>query len=513
MEEKNKDIYGEHVGYVVDNSTPSYVKFVSTNPPPVGDYVVVDRHDKPILGFVESVGTRSITLSSLPGSYDPQILDRLRGEALRTPGDTFFECTAYLLGDVENLEMTRIPPLPGDLVYRASDTLLSSIFGPRGKEYVEIGVLVTRPSVKVSININRMVTRHAAILAITGAGKSNTVSIIAERIVEIGGTLLVFDFHGEYVYSDLGKGRLNVIEPLVSPRLLSFSELQSLLGIPYNAYRQEYVFRQAYRSAREKIEHGEFIEDIRRELERISLNDNSRENRRAAIGVINRIEVLKERYGEILEDTAPRLIDLLRPGYVNVLNLSRVDEEAADVIVSHMLRTMLYERKRHKLGEKSKLQYPILLVIEEAHILAPKDRDTSSKYWLARIAREGRKFGLGLLLVSQRPKILDPNVLSQANNMFVLKLVEPSDQRHVQAASESLSDNLLAQLPSLNIGEAVVIGPMIRLPALVKIYKYKGRLGGTDPDIVEEWTRYREEIYKDSRVVDDIISQTEKYWG
>jgi len=510
---KSKEIYGEHVGYVVDNSTPSYVKFVSTNPPPVGDYVVIDRPGKPILGFVESVGTRSITLSSLPGSYDPQILDRLRGEALKTPGDTFFECTAYLLGDVENLEMTRTPPLPGDLVYRASDELLSSIFGPRGREYIEIGVLVTRPDVKVSININRMVTRHAAILAITGAGKSNTVSIVADRIVEMGGTLLIFDFHGEYVYSDLGKGRLNVIEPLLSPRLLSFSELQSLLGIPHNAHRQEYVFRQAYRSAKESREQRGFLEDIRERLEDIARQDDNRENRRAAIGVINRLEVLMERYGEILEDVAPRLIDLLKPGYVNVLNLSRVDEEAADVIVSHVLRTMLYERKKHKLGEKSRLQYPVLLVIEEAHILAPKDRDTSSKYWLARIAREGRKFGLGLLLVSQRPKILDPNVLSQANNMFILKIVEPSDQRHVQAASESLSDNLLVQLPSLNVGEAVVIGPMIRLPALVKIYKYEGRLGGADPNVVEEWIKYRESLYRDSRVVEDIMSQAEEYWG
>ena len=119
-------------------------------------------------------------------------------------------------------------------------------------------------------------------------------------------------------------------------------------------------------------------------------------------------------------------------------------------------------------------------------MLAPFDKETLSKYWIGRIAREGRKFGIGLCLVSQRPKRLDSDSLSQANNMIILKLVEPSDQRYVQQASEALSQDLLEQLPSLNIGETVIIGPCIKVHALVKIEEFKGKLVGTDPNVRKE---------------------------
>ncbi|RLE95839.1 MAG: hypothetical protein DRJ55_01035, partial [Thermoprotei archaeon] len=82
---------------------------------------------------------------------------------------------------------------------------------------------------------------------------------------------------------------------------------------------------------------------------------------------------------------------------------------------------------------------------------------------------------------------LDPEALSQTNNKIILRLVEPSDLRYVQQASELLSEDLLMQLPSLNVGEAVVLGMMVKVPALVRIDEFRGRKGGGDPDIVAEW--------------------------
>ena len=121
--------------------------------------------------------------------------------------------------------------------------------------------------------------------------------------------------------------------------------------------------------------------------------------------------------------------------------------------------------------------------------MAPQNRKTESKLWISRIAREGRKFSVGLCMVSQSPKSLDSDALSQANNMIILRLVEPTDQSHVQRASESLSDDLIAQLPSLNIGEAIVLGLMTRIPTLVKIDEFKGKISGGDMNIVEEWSK------------------------
>ena len=130
--------------------------------------------------------------------------------------------------------------------------------------------------------------------------------------------------------------------------------------------------------------------------------------------------------------------------------------------------------------------------VEEAHILAPQNRSSNSKYWITRIAREGRKFGLGLCLVSQSPKTVDHDALSQMNNMIILRLVEPEDQRHVQSASESLSQDLVNQLPSLNVGEAIVLGLMSKVPTLVKIDEFKGRRHGDDMDIVSYFKNIKE---------------------
>ena len=138
------------------------------------------------------------------------------------------------------------------------------------------------------------------------------------------------------------------------------------------------------------------------------------------------------------------------------------------------------------------MSYPLFFVVEEAHILAPQNRSSNSKYWITRIAREGRKFGLGLCLVSQSPKSVDAETLSQANNMIILRLVEPKDQKHVQTASESLSEDLVKQLPSLNIGEALVLGLMTKVPTLVKINEFKGRQRGGDLDIIEQWKTNKE---------------------
>ena len=162
------------------------------------------------------------------------------------------------------------------------------------------------------------------------------------------------------------------------------------------------------------------------------------------------------------------------------------------MLVSHILRNSLQRRKNafHK-NSTATLDFPVFYILEEAHILAPHKRDSNSKFWIQRVAREGRKFGLGLCLVSQSPKTVDQDALSQMNNMIILRLVEPDDQRHVQAASESLSSDLVKQLPSLNVGEAIILGLMTKVPTLVKIDEFKGRTHGGDIDVIAELADFR----------------------
>jgi DNA helicase HerA-like ATPase len=201
------------------------------------------------------------------------------------------------------------------------------------------------------------------------------------------------------------------------------------------------------------------------------------------------------------------ILSNIKKAHANVLDLSQVDESVASVLVSHILRNSLQRSKdaAHTGNKKDLLDNSVFFILEEAHILAPNKRDSDSKRWIQRVAREGRKFGLGLCLVSQSPKTVDHDALSQMNNMIILRLVEPEDQRHVQSASESLSQDLVNQLPSLNVGEAVVLGLMSKVPTLVKINKFKGRTHGDDMDIV---SYFKKAVEEEAREIEELEQET-----
>ena len=209
---------------------------------------------------------------------------------------------------------------------------------------------------------------------------------------------------------------------------------------------------------------------------------------------MNKVEDLREKYDNLFNINKGNILGTIQIGKANVLDLSQADESIAEVLVSHVMRNSLQYRKNavHKTSNKT-LDFPVFYILEEAHILAPNKRDSNSKFWIQRVAREGRKFGLGLCLVSQSPKTVDHDALSQMNNMIILRLVEPEDQRHVQSASESLSGDLVKQLPSLNVGEAILTGLMTNVPTLVKIDEFKGRRHGGDLDVVSILANFKED--------------------
>ena len=399
-----------------------------------------------------------------------------------------------------NLRIPRTPAPPGTEIRAADSAVLSEIF--QVKDYgLKLGNLITQDQVSVEIDINKMVSRHLAVLAMTGAGKSNTVSVLVDGLLKVNGSVLIFDMHSEYVNTEFGEGRVNIIKPLINPIYMSFGEIKKLSNIPSNAYVQERYFRKAYRLAQKDFSKGsvygnDFIGLIINRLESWLLEESDESegkssnasDRKSITDVLNKVEHMQDKYGNILSLEASDIIDNLNVGKANILDLGSVDEFASDVVVSHILRTVLKSRKEF-LRTGTGLGFPIFLILEEAHILAPQNRTTESKLWISRIAREGRKFSVGLCMVSQSPKSLDSDALSQANNMIILRLVEPTDQNHVQRASENLSDDLIAQLPSLNIGEAVVLGLMTKIPTLVKIDEFKGKITGGDLNIVEEWSK------------------------
>ena len=119
-------------------------------------------------------------------------------------------------------------------------------------------------------------------------------------------------------------------------------------------------------------------------------------------------------------------------------------------------------------------------------------------------------------MVSQRPGKVHPDILSQCNSMIILKIVNPFDQQNLEQSAEALSKDLFENLPGLNVGEAVVIGPAIKIPAVVKIDKFEGELGGDDIDIISMWKKANKEEDKNQskkREIPDYITDDSELFG
>lgn len=501
---------GEYsLGWIVGESSPerSLVIFSESNQEDqkvklsAGMYLTVETPGGCILGIVEKLisGSRLLPQNVTdPESVGSVIKAITQGELIK---ESYLKGSVRWLSYLETLkkgliESPKMPPMPGTNVYLARKEDLESIFGPNEQGWINIGKL-SSIDVDYKININK-IQRHLAILAVTGGGKSNTVCILTRRIVnELNGTVVVFDMHGEYGDLNLGsKGK--VLKPSINPAIMEFSELKDLARFPSNAINQERVLRKAWIEVKQELKQNKIssVEFMSKLKDKITEQIDSQTKKDVA-GVLNKLDDIEDYYGEVLDpNVSLELKNIIEPGKLTVFDLSELDEIGADAVVSHYLRRILQERKRWK-REKKGYPVPLFVVIEEAHVLIPNNMDTLSLYWASRVAREGRKFGVGLILVSQRPKNVNSDVLSQTNNKIILKIVEPQDIQYVQEASEELSDDLANLLPSLNPGEAIIIGSMAKLPALVKIELCNYKKYGGDLDIIMEWQKNNEKKLKD----------------
>ncbi len=521
-----------HLGYCVGVLRPNEITFTSFVPPKMGEFVLItyregDR-DVRILGMVNYIERFD---RFLPEDNNPDHVASI-SKIYRIGG--IFRARTTLLGEIGKdgrLVRLKYPPMPGAPVYSAPPDVLQEIFAAEDPlRTAKIGTLLTSPDVEVGVDINQIVSRHLAILAVTGGGKSNAVSVILEEIAKKNGTALVIDVHGEYIDAQFRNSRGEVVTNPIDVRIdlasMPPGDIAAMCGIDFDrSSRQYYVMMELVKCVKENRRRAaildvmdsdpfsddlpanpSFMDDLIDTLRALIEARRSKEEDVEApcefyrttkpdelIGTYIRLVNLRDKIGDRVQDNATPIVELVGrygEGKINVLDLRGLDYEAMDVIVSHVLLSFLKERKRWVQEGEGHLRVPVLVVVEEAHIFAPKGVSTKTKYALSKVAREARKFGLGVVLVSQRPKGLDENVLSQMNNWIILRIVEPEDQKHVQRASETLSSDLLQYLPALNPGEAILLGPFVRVPLLVKFRLSQARRGGHDIDAVGEWSRY-----------------------
>jgi DNA helicase HerA-like ATPase len=484
------------LGVVIGVTNTGYVLFEGKEPIGLGEYVIITINDnKKILGVVESCLIKSDALEDI-SNYQEALESKIVAEINKR--DKSFKINVKILGLLDLLKQSKvilpeIPPLPGTEVFRANKEDLKEIFNPEDESWLKIGTLLRNSYVNVKINVNKLATRHLGILAMTGMGKSNLVSVIAKSISEIPGTMVIFDYHDEYRF--LNGDNINFVQAQINPRLLTAEKFAEVVEIRDNADIQNSILLKAFDNddLKKKIEDN-FWDDLENNIKEIGIKEKRFTT--SAERVLDKIKEARRRFDNILIPNSFDPVSHIKEGKLNIINLIEFTEKQANVAIAFYLESILYQRKISKTKntqsknnkEKQILFHsPIIVVIEEAHVFIPKNENTDTKYIASKVAREGRKFGVGLIIVSQRPRALDPNVLSQMGSLSIMKIVQQEDQSQIWSTSEAINAKIIEQLPSLNPGEALFVGQWVNLPSFIKIDEIKERSMGKDPEPVKEW--------------------------
>jgi len=177
------------------------------------------------------------------------------------------------------------------------------------------------------------------------------------------------------------------------------------------------------------------------------------------------------------------------PEPVTVLDVSGLPPEVMSTVVGTMLEIVygaLFWAMELPVGGRMQ---PLLIVLDEAHRFLPVSKDSVTHRAVSRIAKEGRKYGVGLMVVTQRPSDVDGSVLSQCGTMLALRVSNPSDRSAVASSIPDDLGGLTELLPSLRTGEALVLGDALQVPSRIRVNKARRKPIGEDPTLPEAWQR------------------------
>ena len=477
----------ELLGIVVGQTKPHQFHFLARRAISMGEYVTVDSPAGRILGLTEDSTTRSDLLDKMndfPTAFEAKKV------AMKNTRDKSYNASVKVVGLLDQLRKGRVvlpslPPEPGSEVFEAGGEEISEIFDRKEKQWAPIGRLLRNSDVKVSVNMDKVSSRHLAILSVTGSGKSNLLALIVKQVALLQGTMVVFDYHGEY--SELDIGGVVHAEAKINPRFVTSDQLADLCDVRENADVQRTVLVKAF--TEEVKASPKFWDSLLQGVRNTGATEKGYS--RVASRVEDIVQIAIKRMKAVVDPDVGDVLDQIKASKVNILNMLEFTERQANAAISYYLEEILDDRKRamRSRGEETKVRFrtPIICAIEEAHAFIPAEAQSDTAYIASKVAREGRKFGMSLIVVSQRPRRVSQDVLSQMGSFAIMKLTNPEDQTHVTEASEAISEDLLQNLPSLNTGEAVLIGEWVNIPSVVKLDHVVEKKTGADISATALW--------------------------
>lgn len=402
--------------------------------------------------------------------------------------------------------------------------------------------------INVPVDGDKFFNKHIAIVGSTGSGKSHTVAKIIQTAVNSkestyeglnNSHIVIFDIHSEYKAAFPNANNIDIDNLILPYWLLNSDELQELfIDTEANDHNQRNVFKEAVVTNRKKyftgtdekrdkihfdsplfFEINDILKIAKDKNEEMVPGKNTEKagplNGKLS-NFVSRLEnkindkrlefLLGQKSKEItFEETLKQLISYdSNKSNVTIIDLSGIPFEVLSITVSLISRILFeygyyYKRLRCKTDVEEKINnnVPILLVYEEAHKYAPNSdlsKYRASKQSIERIAKEGRKYGISMLLASQRPSEISETIFSQCNNFIAMRLTNPTDQNYVKRLLPDTFGGLIDKMPTLKAGESLLIGDSVVIPSIVQIDECENKPSSNDIPYFELWKEKWKEL-------------------
>ncbi len=433
-------------------------------------------------------------------------------------------------------------PTTGAEVHAVGKEDLARMFRRFKDRGYDVGVLSSNPALRVYLEPSPLFGRHCAIVGQTGAGKSWTVASLLQKAVHLmpRAHIILLDLHGEYrnAFGEDISRTIDAVAFEIPYWLMTYGELCDLLidRTEFAAHNQIAFFRDTLNSLKQ-------AEGARLSLPRTTVDTPvyfSLDNLRAAIQTENERMVTgasgkpikgpmygdfdrflmrldsrlnDNRYDFLLKprirNTSASLEILLRDFVglgtprkaITVIDISPVPFDVRPAVTAQIGR-LVFE---FNYWNPSYAEFPILLVCEEAHSYIRRESDVQfegARKSMERIAKEGRKYGVGLTVVSQRPHELSETVLSQCGTFICLRMTNPDDQEYIKKLVPEAERDLVNILAGLRRGEAMVLGEAAPLPTRLIFDRPAPTPKSDDVDFYKQWREGQEDLN-----VDEIVNR------
>ena len=409
-------------------------------------------------------------------------------------------------------------PTPGGMVFAASSSDLKQVFAGDGRAFIEVGTVFPTRDIRAGLYIDQLLGKHFALLGSTGTGKSTTTALMLHRICEASpqGHVIMIDPHGEYASAFGSNGALLDVGNLRMPYwLMNFEEHCEVLLTSRGNDRQvdADILAKCLHAARSKNRLAESIgkvtvdspipyllSDLSAQLVK-EMGDLEKTSGIAPyMRIKTKLDDLKTdpRYqfmfsgmlvGDTMGEFLSRILRLPTDGKpISIIDVSGVPSDITSTVVA-VLSRLVFDYATWAREERTR---PILLVCEEAHRYVPNEKhfdESSVGKVLSRIAKEGRKYGIALGLVTQRPSDLAEGVLSQCGTIISMRLNNERDQAFVKAAMPEGARGFLDSIAALRNRECIICGEGSSVPMRVTFdtLEESKRPASEDPSFSKLW--------------------------